>query len=327
MTHPSYSNENEGPLTNYQRLEFLGDSVLEFIISLKLYILFSSSSEGRLSYIKTRFVNNEFLSKLAESIDIQKYIIIKDFDFKLSQNTKIQADVLESIIGAIYLEFGLEKVDNSWLDFLFPHIGPTKSLWENILASSTSEEEEKLDVDIILETPLKFTSEIENKIGIIFQDKKLLLTAFIHPSYYKKFNNIKGPNYQRLEFLGDSILELIVTEYLYIAYPSATEGDLSLCRSRLVNNDILMEKMRERELDQYLFHYSPYFTFEGPKLRKAIADLFESLLAAIYLDKGWLICKNFALELLSPSTLGFSKHGIKSLDPKSFFQVTINNRV
>lgn len=97
FTHPSCANDYGGTLNTYQRLEFLGDSILEFFISLRLYHIFPYSQEGMLSKLKSCLVCNEFLANLGRTIEIGKYLICIDKEDSLTD--KVIADVLESLIG------------------------------------------------------------------------------------------------------------------------------------------------------------------------------------------------------------------------------------
>jgi ribonuclease-3 len=121
-----------------------------------------------------------------------------------------------------------------------------------------------------------------------------------------------------MEFLGDTILELIVSTFLYVNYPTATEGQMSMCRAQIVNNDTLAECMKYLGLDKFLLHRSPFFTFEGPRLQKASADIFESLLGAIYLDQGYDSCATFVQQFLLSRT-PVNPYTVV-LDPKSQYQ-------
>lgn len=86
------------------------------------------------------------------------------------------------------------------------------------------------------------------------------------------------------------MLEFVVTLDLFQKYPTADEGQLSCCRHDIVNNETLAECSKFLELDKFFLHHSSVFTYEGPRLAKARADLFESLLGAVYIDNGLAEC-------------------------------------
>ena len=103
-----------------------------------------------------------------------------------------------------------------------------------------------MDFDLAYEE-LEF-NKVEEKIGVIFDDKKLLVKAFVHPSVCSEPNM----NYQRLEFLGDAILQLVVSDYMYRFQTEKTEGDMSKERALLVSKNSLALIIKEEELHHFL---------------------------------------------------------------------------
>src|SRR3989338_5534386 len=95
-------------------------------------------------------------------------------------------------------------------------------------------------------------SEFEKKTKISFKDKNLLKQAFIHRSYINENTNVKLNHNERLEFLGDAVLELVVTDFLYNKYPMYTEGELTSLRSALVNAVIIAEVALDIGMNDYL---------------------------------------------------------------------------
>lgn len=127
--------------------------------------------------------------------------------------------------------------------------------------------------------------EIESTIGYTFQNKELLLLAFIHRSYTNENKQVETHN-ERLEFLGDSVLGLLVAEHLYRVLPDLTEGDLSTLRARLVEAGSCMNYMIALNLQQYILLGKGERMNDGRGRESIMADLFEALIGAIYLDGG-----------------------------------------
>lgn len=136
-------------------------------------------------------------------------------------------------------------------------------------------------------------SKLEENLGIFFQNKEILITAFCHRSFLHEFKNISISHNERLEFLGDAVLELIVSEYLFERFPQKTEGELTLLRSALVNCDSLSQTAKELNFDQYLLLSKGEEKTEGRNKARILANTFEAFVGALYLDKGYLECKNF----------------------------------
>jgi ribonuclease-3 len=135
---------------------------------------------------------------------------------------------------------------------------------------------------------------IEDKYNICFDDKQLLVKAFIHPSLAPDINN----NYQRLEFLGDSILQLVVSDYMYRYMNTKTEGQMSKERAILVSETSLALIIKAEGLHEFL-QLGKSILKENTELSDSyIADIYESFVAAIYLDMGYEIAAKFILDTL-----------------------------
>lgn len=124
---------------------------------------------------------------------------------------------------------------------------------------------------------------IEKKYGLHFEDKALLVKAFIHSSFDFGINN----NYQRLEYLGDAILQMVVSDYMYRFLPNDREGVMSKKRSTLVSETSLAYLIREEGLDKYLIFGKSMINEGSTDSDSYIADVYESFVAAIYLDRGY----------------------------------------
>ncbi len=140
---------------------------------------------------------------------------------------------------------------------------------------------------------MKDFSKLEKKLGLKFKNKDLLIQAFCHRSYLNENPDFYLENNERLEFLGDAVLELVVTEYLYQKYPKKSEGELTNWRAALVNAKILGDLAQNLDFNDYLL-LSKGETKELGKARQYIlANSFEALIGAIYLDQGYKTSQKF----------------------------------
>ncbi|MCD7750858.1 MAG: ribonuclease III [Lachnospiraceae bacterium] len=129
-------------------------------------------------------------------------------------------------------------------------------------------------------------AELERKIGYSFSDKALMKQALTHSSYANEIKIIKCENYERLEFLGDAVLELVSSDFLFSEYPDMTEGRLSKLRASLVCETALAYTAHQLELERYFLLGRGEET-TGGRARSSIAcDVVEALIGAIYLDSG-----------------------------------------
>ncbi len=133
---------------------------------------------------------------------------------------------------------------------------------------------------------------LQHHLGYRIRDSKVFIQALQHRSFHQRSRHPARSN-ERLEFLGDSILNLVVGEYLYRRYPGAQEGELTKLRSRLVNKKALACYARELHLSDFIL-MSPSAAHSGGKGQESItADTFEAVIAAIYLDRGFARAKEF----------------------------------
>ena len=132
-------------------------------------------------------------------------------------------------------------------------------------------------------------AEIEEKIGYVFEDKALLKEAFTHSTYANVYG---GKDNERMEYLGDAVLQLVVTEWQYSRHKRAEEGVLTRERQKLVCEDALDEAVQALGIQKYLL-------VSGGRAnvgKKTVSSLFETVIAAIYLDSGYAPAKEFILK-------------------------------
>ncbi len=162
--------------------------------------------------------------------------------------------------------------------------------------------------------------KLQKKINFSFQNKDLLKQALVHRSYLNEHPEFPCGHNERLEFLGDAVLEIVVTEYLYLNFPETPEGDLTNWRASLVNAKMLHVVAEEIKLDDYLYLSRGESKDKNKKARGYIlANAVEALIGAMYLDQGMEPVKNFILFYIVTKLKDILEN--KSyLDPKSKFQ-------
>lgn len=147
--------------------------------------------------------------------------------------------------------------------------------------------------------PKDFKSFEEN-IGVEFNDTELLRQAFTHRSYLNEHRGQKHGHNERLEFLGDAVLELISTHYLYEQFPEKPEGELTAFRAALVNATTCAQIAGELGMNDYLLLSRGEAKDTGRARSILLANAFEALVGAVYLDQGYDAAKQFVSERLFP---------------------------
>ena len=311
MTTPSGN-----PLVNYERLENLGDALLKYAVSMHLFLKYPKLHEGQLSVMRMQMVNNRILCEHAVNKKVFHYMIAAPPLPKswappgcprLPQliGDKTMADVMESLIGAYYktrnsLEDALKFM--SWAGIMVcdpePVLYPHK-FW----AREGEPRRRNLKEALSLAAPLANFEKL--RLGYIFTHKALLLEAFTHAS----FRRAATPCYQRLEFLGDAVLDYYVTTDLYNSYPDIGPGKMSDLRMAGVNNEVLAAIAVTHGYHHCLYHHSADLLGEmtvfvrwiaaggtvaaasadeerAVDAPKILGDIFESVAGAVMLDSG-----------------------------------------
>ncbi|OJD27728.1 hypothetical protein ACJ73_00875 [Blastomyces percursus] len=233
--------------TNYQRIEFLGDSILKFHTTLQLAAANLVWHEGLLSKVKDNVVSNKRLSYAAVETGLDKFILVDVFTGakwrpgynkvhleseeqgipQREMSTKTLADVVEALIGAATIEGGETKTEK-FLEIFLPEIR-----WmpfdDRIIALYDSVPEAYEN------TPTSWFQEIESLLGYNFNKKVFLVQAFTHPSSPGSATS----SYQRLEFVGDAILDHIIVHHLFNSPRNLPHFDMHLMRTALANADFL----------------------------------------------------------------------------------------
>lgn len=168
-------------------------------------------------------------------------------------------------------------------------------------------------------------SKLEKKLNLKFKNKDLLIQAFVHRSFLNENPDLKLSHNERLEFLGDAILEQVVTEYLFRNYPKKSEGDLTSWRAALVNAKMLAKIAQNLGFNDFLLLSQGELKEKGKARQYILADTLEAFIGSLYLDQGLNSCGGF-----------IEKHLIKELphiiearlfrDAKSHFQEEAQER-
>lgn len=161
--------------------------------------------------------------------------------------------------------------------------------------------------------------KLERALGVVFRDKDTLRQALVHRSYLNEHPDFPIGQNERLEFLGDAVLELVVTEHLYANYENP-EGELTNWRAALVNADMLSGICARLGVEEHLYLSRGESKDAGSKARRYIlANAFEAVIGAIYLDHGWDAAKAFILKTVLTELPNILEHRLY-IDPKSRFQ-------
>lgn len=135
-------------------------------------------------------------------------------------------------------------------------------------------------------------SQLEHRLGYVFSDKQLIIEALTHRSFKRPYNN------ERLEFLGDAVLDLIVGEYLFVNFRDSDEGTLSKIRASLVNENGFALLAKVLNLGEYIYLSLAEENNEGRTKPSLLSNAFEAIIGAIYLEGGLKTAKNIVIKLL-----------------------------
>lgn len=166
---------------------------------------------------------------------------------------------------------------------------------------------------------LKDLTSLEKILRIKFKNKKLLHEALTHRSYINEHPSHPIPHNERLEFLGDAVLELIISKSLFHKFTAKPEGELTVLRSSLVNTDSLTKVADELQIDRHLYLSKGETKSKGKAREVILANTIEAIIGAIYLDQGFVAAEKFIKKNFL-SRLGLIIKYKLYKDPKSDFQ-------
>jgi len=163
---------------------------------------------------------------------------------------------------------------------------------------------------------------LEARIGYSFKNKNLLIKALSHSSYVNEKNFFGTESNERLEFLGDAVLETVMSEHLYNNFPDISEGGLTQLRASVVCERVLVKTARDMGLGKHLLLGRGEMKTGGSERNSILADAFEALAGAVFLDGGFSKAKKFILKFLATEVK--TRHATyKTDDYKSYLQELI----
>lgn len=306
-----------------QRLEFLGDAVLEFVSTHHIFCCFPCYWEGDLTDARSSMVNNKMLGCFAFRLGLDALLLHADADrdgvlFKndADKHLKLLADAFEAFLGALYLDAGIGACRQLLAKCLYPKCSdlPLRRFWlESVQCAysppdkiarpsgddgtdpppSGNIRQDTRDPDV-LRAELQPLLDFETACGLTFRNLGLLRQATTHPSFYMETKGGWKPpmdddglpmHNQRLEHLGDAALQLASSEFLFHYFPEHQEGQLSLLRASLVNNPMICDVAASCGLHHCL-RYNDDTMQEGGRARRGmLSDSFEAFLGALFLDR------------------------------------------
>lgn len=167
--------------------------------------------------------------------------------------------------------------------------------------------------------------ELERKLNYSFRNKELLRTALIHKSYNEGLQ--KGlPDNEKLEFLGDSVVNLVVTDHLYRSFPALNEGELSKLKAHLVSTNSLSRIAHSMALSNFAFLGKGEEKNDGRKNKKINASLFEAVIGAVYLDSSYKTVSSIVFAFFREFLDKFSRQEMKINDYKSELQELVQKK-
>ncbi|XP_026730637.1 ribonuclease 3 [Trichoplusia ni] len=309
--------ETESDIKHNERLEFLGDAVVEFLSSIHLFRMFPGLAEGGLATYRASIVQNQHLAQLAKNIELEHFMLYahgSDLCREVVMRHAM-ANCFEALMGALFLDAGLEVADRVFALALWYKEPDLLEVWTKERTHPLQEQEPLGDRKYIKDFEfLQRLTKFEESIGVQFKHIRLLARAFTDRSV--GFTHLTLGSNQRLEFLGDTVLQLVVSDRLYRHFPDHHEGHLSLLRSSLVNNRTQSMVCDDLNMSEYAIYNNPK---AKPTTKKHKADLLEAFLGALFIDKNLEYCQAFCNACLFPRLQEFIMNQDWN-DPKSKLQ-------
>lgn len=161
--------------------------------------------------------------------------------------------------------------------------------------------------------------DLEKSISIVFKDRSLIETVFIHRSYLNEHRSLNLEHNERLEFLGDAVLELCATEFLFLTFPDKAEGEMTNWRSALVKGESLSTESKRLGINDLLKTSRGEAKNTGKARDLLLANALEALIGAIYIDQGYTVARKFVEDNILYKLPEILEQG-SYYDPKSKFQ-------
>ncbi|KAJ3314074.1 hypothetical protein HDV04_001105 [Boothiomyces sp. JEL0838] len=257
IVYPAFITPNADESINYDRLEILGDAFLKYASSIYLYSIKELKSEGALSKQRSVIVSNSTLTRIAKALKTSKFLTVIPFSSSFwappglkpwrlvnpdpdekpppkIAGSKTFADFMEALIGA-YWRYSNEE--GAWYIASQLKILPELKVVQENLSTLPIKQTQSSLIDF---------DRLEAILGYKFNQKSLLTLCFTHPTFNPKFS------YERLEFLGDSILDFLLIKYCFEKYPQTTPGMLSKLKQAAVNNESLARLSFKLQLNEFV---------------------------------------------------------------------------
>ncbi|KAH9500714.1 hypothetical protein Btru_076335 [Bulinus truncatus] len=320
MSRLGKQEETVSEIPHNERLEFLGDAVIEFLTSVHLFFMFPWLEEGGLTTYRMALVQNQHLAVLAKKLKLQDFMLYVHGP-DLCHESDLQhamANCCEALMGALFLDGGIEVADKIFSKALFDDDEVLLHTWNDLPKHVLQQQEPGGDRRWVKSSPiLQKLEKFEESIGIRFNHIRLLAKAFTHRNI--GVNPLTMGHNQRLEFLGDTVLQLVASEYLYKHYPEHHEGHLSLLRSSLVNSRTQGLVYDDLGMSEYVI-YNENAISDGVDMKtKQRADILESFVGALFVDKDLEYCTAFCNVCFFPRLKDFIMNQDWN-DPKSQLQ-------
>ncbi|CAG8559865.1 22395_t:CDS:2 [Racocetra persica] len=303
---------------NYERLETLGDSFLKFCVTNRLYVMFPDKHEGQLHCQRIRIICNRQLYRGAKKLHLYEYITSSPFNRRtwrpanmlaniddvniLKQNKvheladKTLADVVEAMLGAAYMSGQVDAALKCSIALDIQMEDITK--WNDFHANNKNRP--RVNAKALDRVNVE---RIEEICGHTFKNKILIVEALTHAS----LPNSATPCYQRLEFLGDAVLDFMTVKYLFEKYPDGAPGIMTDLKDAAVNNQVLGAICERINLHKHIIHFSSKLTggitefvnavnelrekneavgeyWSELDVPKVMSDVVESMMGAIFVD-------------------------------------------
>lgn len=301
LTHPSYVNmKKRDKLASYERLEFLGDSVLGLIVTADLYLRFPNISATQLIGISSEATCNNLLCELSKELKLGDYLI--EFHNRLPQivGNKILADLYESMVGAVFLDGGYDscqayvlKTINRKVKSLIKKYDRKKVLRlnQNLGGTHTLKEASIIRIQDIRFGNLRTNiDQIENHIQYKFRNIEFLSVFFLKLSKKENMSSLNSNTLRKMTFVGAQLIKMVLSKYCFMRYPKLLQDGLTNKVVKLIQNKSIASKIKKLGLDEC------FYTYDLKDNDGLFTEIFKSLAALIYIDGGFDEAEKFILQ-------------------------------
>ncbi|KAG6441036.1 hypothetical protein O3G_MSEX001574 [Manduca sexta] len=293
MSRFGKNRETESEMKHNERLEFLGDAVVEFLSSIHLFKMFPGLAEGGLATYRAAIVQNQHLAQLARNIELEQFMLYAHGS-DLCRDVVMRhamANSFEALMGALFLDAGLQ--DRVFSLALWYNEPMLHEAWTKERLHPLQEQEPLGDRKYIKDFEfLQRLTEFEDSIGIV-----TLINIMSRFGKNRETESEMKHN-ERLEFLGDAVVEFLSSIHLFKMFPGLAEGGLATYRAAIVQNQHLAQLARNIELEQFMLYAHGSDLCRDVVMRHAMANSFEALMGALFLDAGLQVADRvFSLAL------------------------------